>query len=119
MAKVWDLTDTYCLVTGGSRGIGRAIALDLAAWGAVVAVNYVHHESAANSVVEDIIENGGKAFAVKADTSDKSQVNSMFETVKNEFGRLDVLGEVEGPRDWSKTHSGGPRRLSREDVAGL
>ncbi len=91
MSDMWNLNDTNCLVTGGSRGIGRAIALDLAACGATVAINYVSNQSAAEEVVKQIINSGGNAFSVRADTSDKQQVIGLFEKVMSEFKRLDVL----------------------------
>jgi NAD(P)-dependent dehydrogenase (short-subunit alcohol dehydrogenase family) len=66
------------LVTGGSRGIGKATALLLGAEGYTVAVNYQHNAQAAQSVVETIIAAGGKAFAVQADIGEEEQVVAMF-----------------------------------------
>jgi NAD(P)-dependent dehydrogenase (short-subunit alcohol dehydrogenase family) len=91
MTQMWDLNNTNCLVTGSSRGIGRAIAVDLAACGASVAINYVSNQKAADEVVNEITDRGGKAFAVKADTSDKKQVCDLFEKVADKFEKLDVL----------------------------
>ena len=91
MKPMWDLKDTICLVTGASRGIGRAIALDLAACGASVAVNYVSNQAAAQEVVQMITAEGGTAFTCQADTSDKKQVCAMYEQVMQKYGRLDVL----------------------------
>ncbi len=79
------------LVTGASRGIGRAIALYFARNGAKVAVNYSGSEAKANEVVEEIKANGGTAFAIKADISSSDDVTNMVKTVVNEFGSLDVL----------------------------
>ncbi len=69
------------LVTGASRGIGRATALQLAGEGYTVAVNYHHNIQAATGVVEAIAEQGGRAFAVRADISDESQVMAMFDAI--------------------------------------
>ena len=91
MVSILDLSEKYCLVTGASRGIGRAIALDLAAAGAIVAINYAAKEAAANAVMQDIINSGGRAITVQADTSDKNQVNQLFKKVLSDFGRLDIL----------------------------
>ena len=66
------------LVTGAGRGIGRAIALELAKRGCAVAVNYSRSEGPANEVVEEITAAGGEAFAVKADVSNAEEVKAMF-----------------------------------------
>jgi 3-oxoacyl-[acyl-carrier protein] reductase len=79
------------LVTGGSRGIGRAIALRLAADGHAVAVNYAANRAAAEEVVEMITANGGSATAVRADVGDTDAVTAMFETVEEHLGRVEVL----------------------------
>lgn len=72
------------LVTGGSRGIGRATALQLAQEGYTVAVNFHHNIRAATEVVNTIVAVGGKAFALRADISDESQVVAMFESIDRE-----------------------------------
>jgi 3-oxoacyl-[acyl-carrier protein] reductase len=79
------------LVTGGSRGIGRAIAIDLAAEGASVVVNYNTNEAAAEKVVAQISESGGTAIAVQADVAVEEDVRRLFRTVRREFGGLHVL----------------------------
>lgn len=70
---------TLALVTGASRGIGRATALLLARHGYCVAVNYLRHEPAAHQVVQAITDAGGSAFAIQADIADERQVVAMFE----------------------------------------
>ncbi|MBI4233585.1 MAG: 3-oxoacyl-[acyl-carrier-protein] reductase [Chloroflexi bacterium] len=79
------------LVTGGSRGIGRAIALRLAAEGAQLAVNYLVHQEAAREVVETIQAQGGEALAVQADAASATEVQAMFKTVLGALGRVDIL----------------------------
>jgi 3-oxoacyl-[acyl-carrier protein] reductase len=79
------------LVTGASRGIGRAVALALAAAGCAVAVNYATRRAEAEAVVGEIEGSGGAALAVGADVSDRAAVERMFEAVDARFGRLDAL----------------------------
>lgn len=79
------------LVTGGSRGIGRAIALELACQGAKVAVNYLSSESAATTVVDIIKVNGGEAIALQADVSDSASAVSLVKRTVEELGGLDIL----------------------------
>jgi 3-oxoacyl-[acyl-carrier protein] reductase len=79
------------LVTGGSRGIGRAIALALADAGLAVAVNYARGRDDAESVVEAIRGAGGTAEALAADVSDRHAVDALFAAIDTRFGRLDVL----------------------------
>ena len=81
------LTGQVALVTGGSSGIGHAIARAMAAEGATVAVNYRASPEAANELVNEI----ASAFAVKADVSDEQAVESMFEETVSRCGRLDIL----------------------------
>jgi len=86
-----DLTDKVAIVTGSSRGIGRAIALKLAEAGATVVVNGVSEPSAVDSVVEEIRVMQRQSLAVLADVSSSSDVNRMVETVMATYGRVDIL----------------------------
>ncbi|WP_274361518.1 3-oxoacyl-[acyl-carrier-protein] reductase [Paenibacillus thermotolerans] len=79
------------LVTGASRGIGRAIALELAGAGADVAVNYAGNEAAAQEVVAAIEAMGRKAFAIKANVGDAAQVDDMVSVTLERFGKIDIL----------------------------
>lgn len=79
------------LVTGASRGIGAAIAIELARAGYAVAVNYATNRDAAESVIEKIAENGGVAKGYKADISNAGEVAHLFEDVSAELGEIEVL----------------------------
>lgn len=85
------LNGKTALVTGASRGIGRAIALELAKNGAKVAVNYAGSEAKAKEVVEEIIAMGQEAIAVQANVADSESVTGMVKRVIEEFGSLDIL----------------------------
>jgi 3-oxoacyl-[acyl-carrier protein] reductase len=85
------LDDKFALVTGGSRGIGRGIALEFAREGAHVAVNYRRDEAAAAATVQAIRDLGRRALAVQADVADWLAVERMVERVLAEFGHLDVV----------------------------
>lgn len=85
------LTGKKALVTGASRGIGRAIALELAAAGADVVVNYAGSEAAASDVVQRIKELGRESFMVRADVSSAQEVEEMFKQALEAFGRIDIL----------------------------
>src|SRR4051794_41073494 len=85
------LAEKVALITGGSRGIGAAIAKRLAADGASVVITYAKDASAASTVVKEIELGGGKAIAVQADTADAEAVKGAVEKALATFGRLDVL----------------------------
>jgi 3-oxoacyl-[acyl-carrier protein] reductase len=85
------LTNQVALVTGGSRGIGAAIAKRLAADGAAIAITYAKDSKAASAVVEAIKREGGNAVAIQADVADVDAVNAAVEKTVSTFGRLDVL----------------------------
>ena len=85
------LNDKVMLITGASRGIGRATALLAAANRAKVIVNYHVNDRAANDLVELIKQDGGDAIAIQADVSNEDDVKRMFKTIRETYGHLDVL----------------------------
>ena len=85
------LDGKVALVTGGSRGIGRAVTLELAKSGAKVVVNYAGNVNAANEVCETIIAAGGEAIAIQADVSDANSVESMVKLIIEKYGHIDIL----------------------------
>ena len=91
MTSSTALTGQTALVTGGGRGIGRAIAIALAESGLEVVVNYSSSAAAAEEVVELITASGGKAYALQANVSKEDDVDGLIKTVLERSGRLDVL----------------------------
>ncbi|KUM23232.1 oxidoreductase [Mesorhizobium loti] len=86
-----ELADRVAIVTGGSKGIGAAIAKGLAAAGAAVAVNFTSSRNEADQVVGQIREQGGEAISVQGDVSVAADVRRLFETAKSSFGTPDIL----------------------------
>lgn len=86
-----NLQGKVAIVTGGSMGIGSAIALDLAANGADVAINYRKHADEANQIVGKMELMGRRGLAVKADVASFDDAQRMVDTVREKFGRLDIL----------------------------
>ncbi len=86
-----NLKDKNCLVTGGSRGIGKAIALELAKYGANVAVTYARSADAAAEVVKEIEATGRKGKAFQADAVDYNKAEEVIKDIVDEWGSLDVL----------------------------
>ncbi|ACK71253.1 3-oxoacyl-(acyl-carrier-protein) reductase [Gloeothece citriformis PCC 7424] len=106
-----QLQDQVALVTGASRGIGRAIAIALAAEGAKVVVNYARSSGAAEDVVKEITTNDGEAIALQADVSKAEEVEELIKKTLDKFGRIDILVNNAGitkdtllmrmkPEDW-------------------
>jgi 3-oxoacyl-[acyl-carrier protein] reductase len=85
------LAGQVAVVTGASKGIGAAIAKQLAADGAAVVVNYASSKSGADRVVSEITAEGGKALAVQADVAKRADVERLFAETQKAFGRLDIL----------------------------
>lgn len=85
------LTGRVAIVTGASRGIGRSIALALAAEGAKVAVNYNSSEAAAREVVDTIVANGGEAMPIRANVSQVDEARRMVQEVIDRWGRVHIL----------------------------
>ncbi len=105
------LTGKVAIVTGASRGIGKAAAMALAQVGAKVVVNYARSSDAADAVVAAISEGGSEALALQADVSKADQVDAMVKATMDKFGRIDVLVNNAGitrdtlllrmkPEDW-------------------
>ena len=108
-----DLRGKIALVTGATSGVGREIALDLAAEGASVAVNYRSSASDAETLVGEIVGKGGKAKAYKADVADFADVKAMVEEIVRNFGGVNILINNAGlavrrrfvettPQDWHR-----------------
>lgn len=85
------LQNKVALITGSSRGMGKAIALLFAKEGARVIINYKQSEKKANEVVKEIIKINSEAIAIKADISDEKQVKEMVSQAVKKFGRIDIL----------------------------
>jgi len=86
-----SLEGRFALVTGGSRGIGRGIALKLASKGARVAVHYFRNADAANETLRAIRKSGADGFTLQADVTRADEVSGLFDRVRREFGALDVF----------------------------
>jgi acetoacetyl-CoA reductase len=85
------LTGQVALVTGASRGIGAAIARDLARAGAAVAINYLSHRDDARAIQDELIEAGERASVVQADVANADEIHAAIDQIIGEYGRLDIL----------------------------
>ena len=85
------ITARHALITGGSRGIGRGIALKLAEQGVHVAINYLKDEASAKKTLEQVRARGADGFTVQADVCEPQQIERMFSRVRDEFGSLDIF----------------------------
>jgi 3-oxoacyl-[acyl-carrier protein] reductase len=105
------LRDRVAIVTGASRGIGRAVALALAAEGAKVVINYARSSEAAEEVVGEITKAGGEAYAIQADVSQAEQVDELIKQTQSKLARIDIVVNNAGitrdtlllrmkPEDW-------------------
>ncbi len=88
---MFDLQGKVALITGGSRGIGRAIAIRLAESGADVVVNYVRHRRDAADTAEEVEKSGRRCLLVKANVANSDDVREMFAAISEAFGHLDIL----------------------------
>ncbi|KPU28247.1 3-ketoacyl-ACP reductase [Caloranaerobacter sp. TR13] len=86
-----NLKGKLALITGGSRGIGKAIAIKLASLGANIVINYTKSDTKAKEVIKIAEKMGVKAMAIKADVSNKDDVENFINRVLDEFGRIDIL----------------------------
>lgn len=107
-----SLTGKVALVTGASKGIGAAIATELAARGARVVVNYASSREGADRVVAGIVANGGEAISVGADLSTQAGIDTLFDAVKQAYGQLDVLVNNAGVYRFAPLEA-----VTREDIA--
>ena len=85
------MSDKVAIITGGSRGIGRAIALRLARDGAKIVITYIKSQEAAEAVIKEIQANGGKAWAYQFDVSSFKQTQNFFKKITDKFDRVDYL----------------------------
>jgi 3-oxoacyl-[acyl-carrier protein] reductase len=116
------LEGKVAVVTGASKGIGAAIARDLAAEGAAVVVNYASSKEGAERVVAEIKRNGGRAVAVQADVAKPSDIRRLFAETKKAFGRLDILVNNAGIYEFAPLESVTPEHFHKHfdlNVLGL
>ena len=120
--QVSNLQGKVALVTGASKGIGAAIALELAARGAAVAVNYSGSKSGAEKVVEQIKAAGGKAIAVQANLADPESIGPLVAKVASEFGPINTLVNNAGIYEFSPIETVTPEHFHKQfnvNVLGL
>ena len=116
------LQGKVALVTGASKGIGAAIARELASRGAAVAVNYSGSKASADKVVAEIKQAGGKAIAVQANVANPDSIGPLIATVVKEFGPIDVLVNNAGVYEFAPLESVTPDHFHKQfnlNVLGL
>jgi 3-oxoacyl-[acyl-carrier protein] reductase len=96
----YRLQEKVAVITGASKGLGAAIAKHFAAEGASVVVNYSSSKEAADEIVDEIVEAGGKAIAIRADMRDPDAVRQLFAQANEAYGRIDVLVNNAGVYDF-------------------
>lgn len=133
LATINGFENKVAVVTGGSRGIGRAIVSELVKHGVAVSFNYVNSEEAANHLIKEVEKQGGKIMAVKADVKDPKDSERFVAETKKRFGRIDFLVNNAGiirdktlmfmtDTDWKDvidTNLNGPFNLTRLVITGL
>jgi 3-oxoacyl-[acyl-carrier protein] reductase len=112
-----DLQGRVALITGAGRGIGRGIALELAAQGATVAINYRRDETAAASAVREIADAGGQAVALRGSMSDPADVDALADAALQQFGFVDILVHNAGVGRPRRAHRGPPPPAHHAGVA--
>jgi 3-oxoacyl-[acyl-carrier protein] reductase len=116
------LSGKVAIVTGASKGIGAAIAQHLAAEGAAVAVNYSSSKEGADKVVAEIVRNGGKAVAVRANVAKPAEIERLFAETKKAFGKLDILVNNAGIYEFAPLEAISPEHFRKQfdlNVLGL
>ena len=116
------LSGKVAVVTGASKGIGAAIAQHLAAEGAAVAVNYSSSKEGADKVVAEIVRNGGKAVAVRANLAKPAEIERLFAETKKAFGKLDILVNNAGIYEFAPLENVTPEHFHKQfdlNVLGL
>ena len=110
---MYKLKDKVAIVTGGSKGIGAGIARHLASEGAAVVVNYASSRTGADAVVAEIIDAGGKAFALQADLSQPGGVERLFAEASRALGSIDILVNNAGIYDMAPMEEINPEHFHR------
>lgn len=86
-----DLTNKTAIITGSSRGLGKAVAILLAKSGANVIINYSSNKQHADKVVSEIVQSGGQAFAIQADISVPAEISKLFDLTIEKYGKVDIV----------------------------
>ena len=86
-----ELAGKVALITGAGRGIGKATALEMAAEGATIVINYLNNPEASQELADSIVAAGGQAIALQADVSVEDDANALVKAVVDRYGKLDIL----------------------------